>query len=519
MVVLALMMGLGLVLVARLVVSDDGAPSPNGGATTTAGPGATGSTVVAGGPTTTVLGQTTVPASERPEGTVPGWTVGMPWGTTSGLTMFRGNPTRTYYGEGPAPTDPGVLWRTPQSGGLCGESTNLGDTKTWCGTGWTGQPVVWERPDGVTELIFGAYDHNVHFLDAATGEPTRSAFETGDLVKGSGSLDPDGYPLIYFGSRDNKLRIVALDRGEPTELWSMDATDVEGTWNDDWDGDPVILDDILYEGGENGWFFAIRLNRGYDSSGLATVDPEVLFEMPSYDQEFIDLAGINVSIENSVAVYDQRVYFANSGGRIMGLDVSDVRSGKAPVVFDYWAGGDIDATLVVDEDGMLYASVNVKPDQVALGYRTQANIDRTREVGQILKLDPYRDGDPRVWGVDLTAGSSQAGSWSTVALHQGLVYVNSMTGDLMAIDGESGDVVWTDGVGWHTWSSPVIVDDSLLTTTCTGELRSYSLADPRRPVQDWSLQISDSCIEATPAVWKGSAYFGSRDGGFYAVGG
>jgi hypothetical protein len=280
----------------------------------------------------------------------------------------------------------------------------------------------------------------------------------------------------------------------------------------------VILDDILYEGGENGWFFAIELNRGYDSEGKATVDPRVLFDMPSYDQDFIDLSGINVSIENSVAVFDQRVYFANSGGRIMGLDISNIRSGEAPVVFDYWAGGDIDATLVVDDQGMLYASVNVKPDQIALGYRTQGNIDRTKEIGQILKLDPYRDGDPRIWGVDLTAGNDQSGSWSTVALHLGEVYVNSMTGKLLAIDGETGDVDWTDSVGWHTWGSPVVVDDTLVTTTCDGQLRSYSLADPRQPASNWSFQISDSCIEATPAVWKGVAYFGSRDGGFYAVG-
>ena len=35
--------------------------------------------------------------------------------------------------------------------------------------GWTGQPAVWERPDGKTELIFGAYDRALHFVDAETG--------------------------------------------------------------------------------------------------------------------------------------------------------------------------------------------------------------------------------------------------------------------------------------------------------------------------------------------------------------
>ncbi|MDQ3783711.1 MAG: hypothetical protein M3360_02345, partial [Actinomycetota bacterium] len=41
-----------------------------------------------------------------------------------GLTTFRGNATRTYYGEGPVPHRPHVLWRYPSSGGLCSESTD-----------------------------------------------------------------------------------------------------------------------------------------------------------------------------------------------------------------------------------------------------------------------------------------------------------------------------------------------------------------------------------------------------------
>ncbi|MDP3983492.1 MAG: hypothetical protein Q8Q52_00605, partial [Acidimicrobiia bacterium] len=125
-------------------------------------------------PTTTFLSTTTLP--ERAAGTVPGWTVGRPWGTTVGLTMFRGNPTRTYYGQGPLPENPRVLWSYPSEGGMCGSSSVGGVSNVWCGTGWTGQPVVWERSDGVTEVIFGAYDKAVHFLDATNGEETRPEF-------------------------------------------------------------------------------------------------------------------------------------------------------------------------------------------------------------------------------------------------------------------------------------------------------------------------------------------------------
>jgi hypothetical protein len=102
-------------------------------------------------PTTTT---TTIP--ERQPNTVPGYTVGEPWGMVAGLTMFRGNPTRTYYGEGDVSSEPDVLWRYPESP-MCSTSSAGGETKVWCGSGWTGQPVIWERPDGITEVIFGAY--------------------------------------------------------------------------------------------------------------------------------------------------------------------------------------------------------------------------------------------------------------------------------------------------------------------------------------------------------------------------
>lgn len=524
-ILLVIAFGVMLGFVVFLLVGprqDDGDPSAGPGTTVTPTTGNGGTDGTDPGTSTTPgdtssTSPTTGPSSREP-GTIPGSTVGQPWGSIDGLTMFRGNPTRTFYGTGPISDSPGVAWTYPDDG-MCSESTNLGESTVWCGMGWTGQPAVWEREDGVTELIFGAYDRSVHFVDAETGEDTRPRFTTGDIIKGSVSIDPDGYPLLYTGSRDNELRIIALDREEPTELWSLHAEDVDGTWNDDWDSNPLIVDDIMYEGGENSWFFAYELNRDYNDEGQVTVDPERLVAMPGYDAEFRELAGDNLSIENSVAAFDERVYFANSAGRVMGLDVSNIREGEAPVVFDYWAGGDIDATIVIDEEGMLYVSVNVKPGQVAQGFRTQANIDRTREVGQLIKLDPYTDGDPLVWSVDLSSsGGEDSGTWATPALHEGILYTNTHLGRLIAVDADTGETVWEDNtVGWHSWSSPAVVDDTLVVATCAGDLRGYSLEDPREPAQDWTVSLGETCLEATPAIWDGSIYLGSRDGYLRAI--
>ena len=431
--------------------------------------------------------------------------------------MFRGNPTRTYYGVGPVPDEPEILWRYPDRT-MCAQATKGGETVTWCGTGWTGQPLVWERPDGITEVIFGAYDRNVHFVDAETGLPTRPRFEAGDIVKGSPTLDPDGYPLLYFGARDNLLRIVALDRDAPTELWARSAYESLVRWNDDWDSNPVIVDDVMYEGGENGWFYAFRLNRGYGEDGLVTVFPEVLIEFPTWNDELLRREGGNqVSVENSAALFEDRVFFANSAGRVMGLDISGISEAGAgeappPVVFDFWVGEDVDATIVVDGDGYIYAAAEQELFSA-----------RGREVGQLMKLDPARPDDPLVWSAAVPPrGGGDGGIWATPALGDGVLYAATHPGELLAVDMETGEVVWRDEIGPHAWSSPVLIGSTLVVAVgcgILGGLRAYEVSSPRQPIPLWETSLpSGACIESTPVVWKGRIYVGSRDGYFYAFG-
>ena len=464
-------------------------------------------------PTTIVTTTTTrTTTTTLPKVAVPASGVKRPWGSVVGVTMFRGNPTRSYYGAGPVPDRPEILWRYPDKA-MCTSKAVDGETVTWCGTGWTGQPVIWDRPDGVTEVIFGAYDRQVHFLDAETGQPTRPAFRVGDIVKGSPTLDPDGYPLLYFGARDDLLRILALDREEPTELWARSAYENPVRWNNDWDSNPVIVEDVMYEGGENGWFFAFRLNRGYDKGGLVTVDPEALIEFQTWDDELLrQEGGDQVSVENSAAVFENRVFFANSAGRVLGLDISEVGRGEAPVVLDFRVGEDVDATIVVDEAGYLYVSAE-----------QEIFSTRGKEVGQLMKLDPSRPDDPLVWSVAVPPrGGGNGGLWATPALGDGVLYAATHPGELLVVETDTGEVVWRDEIGPHAWSSPVLADRTLVVAIgcgIRGALRGYDVSDPKRPVALWESPLpSGACIESTPVVWRGGIFVGSRDGYFYAFG-
>ena len=431
-----------------------------------------------------------------------------------GITTFRGNQTRTYYGQGPVPRHPRVDWRYPPDGSLCSVSTDQHGEREWCGTGWTGQPNVVVGEHGRIEVRINAYDGAYHFLNGRTGEPLRPKLQTGDLAKGSATSDPDGFPLYYAGSRDNRLRVIALDRPEPTVLWELNAeTSVPNPlWNDDWDGAPLVVGDYLLEGGENSWFYVIRLHRDYDPRGLVTVEPEVVLTVPGFDDALLDaLPDTNVSIENSVAFRDGVVYFANSGGLVQGWDIRRVLRGgsEAERVFRFWTGDDTDASVAIDEDGSLYVASEL-----------ERNTARSREVGQLMKLDPSRPNDPLVWSFPITErGSAGAGgAWATPALYGRMVYIATNYGDLIGLDRRTGTERWRIHLAGPTWSSPVPIHDVLLQGDCGGTLHAFDVSKPfRLPPELWSLSLG-SCIESTPSVFDDMIWVGTRGGGIYGIG-
>jgi hypothetical protein len=464
--------------------------------TATVGPTTTSSGAAASGAAGAATTSTTAPGPTSISSTV------------SGLLTFRGNATRTYYGQGPVPASPKVLWSYPGSS-MCSESHDLDGFAQWCGTGWTGEPAVWER-DGKTWVAFGAYDRAVHVLDGADGSEIFDPFVTGDLIKGSVTVDPDGFPLLYTGSRDDNYRVLALDRDQLTELWKLNAYDVQPTkWNNDWDGSALVIGDYLFEGGENSQIHIVKLNRSTGADGQVTVDPKLVFHAPGWDDQLLaDLPDDDVSIENSVAIYDNVLYFANSGGLVQGWDISGLDKGIAPTrVFRFWTGDDTDASVVIDDQGMLY-----------VGSEYERGTARSKEVGQFMKLDPHKPDDPLVWSIQ-DRDTVPAGIWSTAALDRDMVYVTTNGGRMMGIDRMTGEIRWTKHLPGPVWSSPVVVDNVLIEGDCSGVLHAYDVTTTGvDPPELWKLQLPGGCIESTPAVWKGRIYLGTRSGYFFAIG-
>jgi outer membrane protein assembly factor BamB len=92
-------------------------------------------------------------------------------------------------------------------------------------------------------------------------------------------------------------------------------------------------------------------------------------------------------------------------------------------------------------------------------------------------------------------------------------------GDLMIINAQTGKIEYQKSLGVHEWSSPSIVNDTLILGLCSkGSIRSYDLSkNPIDPKLLWEKKVGEAggCVESTPALYNGTITVGSRDGFLY----
>src|SRR5207237_5022923 len=180
------------------------------------------------------------------------------------------------------------------------------------------------------------------------------------------------------------------------------------------------------EGGENSWFYVIRLNRHYDQNGLVQVQPKIVMLVPGWDQEELNaIHDHDISIEDSVAFSNGVVYFANGGGLVQGWDISDILKGGTHYsrVFRFWNGDDTDASIVIDQQGYLYVGRKMEENV----HRPSAFF-RDHGIGSLMKLDPRKPNDPLVWSVQVGGLEPDGGLMGKSALYKWIGYATLTVG-------------------------------------------------------------------------------------------
>lgn len=442
----------------------------------------------------------------------------VPINELEGITCFRGNPQRNWIGKGPLPSGyVEILWRAPVYGVPSGH---------WSGVGWTGQPLLvkWPvetrrwmnfktQPGPEWELIGGALDGQVHFLDAATGKASRKPITMPGPypIKGTISIDPRGYPLVYVGcgvavGRNPGYRIFSLLDGK--EKFAISAADpmAPRRWPGS-DSNALILKDTMLLPTENGMFYKVKLNATWDpQTGKLGIAPKV---------QKIVLS--KYGAESSMAIWNDRGYVADNAGTVHEINLDDISKRRKLVEL----GDDTDSSIVMLEDGSFV--VGIEKDK-----RTNP-----KAKGSILRVDSATG--KIKWRWDFDAGSIygahpvNGGVLSTGTVSDGRIFYTTShhprvgRGFLLCLDANSGKLLWKHKLRAFAWSSPIATDGAVFAADSTGAVYIRDAKTGATLLNDKSGQPIEfleagANIESSPIVWEGKVYVGLRGGAYVCFG-
>ncbi len=280
---------------------------------------------------------------------------------TVNIPTFLGNETRNYYGN-TAPSKLKVIWKVKLG---TGKTIVGGETKTWSGAGWTGQP-LFVTEDTISYLIQGAYDHHLRKINAKTGKVIWK-YKFDDVIKGTGTIWTNKKAktleekyVILQGSRRgvNKsfrdkvvpsFRAISYMTGK--ELWRLNSR-LTLSYSRDVDASALIINDTAYIGLENGIFTVFDPDYKKAKIVDGILQPKIYFEDTLYDISDKRLHGGNLVSESSACLLLNRVYVASGSGHVYGYNLKTKK-----IDWDFFIGSDIDGSPVVTNDSCVLVSV------------------------------------------------------------------------------------------------------------------------------------------------------------------
>lgn len=382
-----------------------------------------------------------------------------------GVLSFRGNNYRDSASWGIAEVSQGRLEKV--------WSVRIGRTDTWTGVGWTGQPAVvkWDEKTrknmdlypvkkektGLKEVIFGALDSHIYFLDLDTGEWTRPPVKTAGPIKGSVSVDPRGFPLLYVGQGIDTVEgrpvpigysiYSLLDRRRLYFINGLDKFALK--WWGGFDSNALVhaAADTLLEAGENGLIYLVKLNTSYNpAKKQIALDPRVT------RYRYKSSLSRKLGVENSLAVYKNLAYFADNDGLLQCLDLNTLSPVWVRDVAD-----DTDSTIVLEEGGggvFLYTGCEVdNQGRDGLAYARKINALTGELVWERSYRCLYEEINGGIIGTPL-AGKNDLRDLVVFNLAK---YGRGRGGKLIALNKSDGSTLWELDFAGYSWSSPAAV--------------------------------------------------------------
>ncbi|MBQ8616510.1 MAG: hypothetical protein IJ418_03240 [Clostridia bacterium] len=460
-----------------------------------------------------------------------------------GVTTYRGNAFRQNGAVGTVtnPTSMSIQWTVEAS-------SVKTKSRTFYGIGWTGQAAIINWPKNVRQLmdidesrinqsamkevIIAGQDGVIYFLDLNDGTTTREAINLGYPMRGTPAVHPLGYPLMIVGqysrflpnkSGDIGLHYYDLLTGKKTYFLDGLDGDADRQYNNVGAFDTSALidrnSDTLIAIGTNGLLYTEKLNTemAANNGGTLEINPEQV-AMKSYTKGQKEA---RAAVESSPAAYGSYVFYADLDGILRCVDTTTMQT--------MWA---------VDTDDAVKASIALDLDEETNTlwlYTCNTLINRSKGDVTIRRFNAMTGEEDWAFALNSkkdTKKDTITGAMASPVIGQkGLedyVYftlsnlsasgsekllgdgADALSGVVIALNKESGEVAWTKAMDAYCYSSPVAVYDAegkgwLIQASSTGLIY---LMDGLTGETINTLQVTGT-IEGSPAVYGDTMVIGT----------
>lgn len=376
------------------------------------------------------------------------------------------------------------------------------------GTGWTGQPIYIQWPDSLQELVVASLCGKVYFIDFLTGEATRPAFDTRNVLKGTPSLNPMFNGDLYIGHGVQKQSVFGhavynMYQAEETHLFGKD-TKAWRSWGA-YDSSPVVLGGFLFRPGENGTLYKYYV--ADDSLRLHSTMKYSLSKMKN-----------SPGIESSMAVCRNYGYINDNAGNIICLNLNTLKP-----VWHYYNHDDSDATPVVElEDGIPYVYSGCEVDRqgtTGISYFVKLNgltgekvWEDTIRCRRISFNDKSLDGG--MYASPLLGG----GDCSDLVFSNFCINTTAEKGCLIAFDKHDGSIRYRTQTHQYSWSSPVaFYNDNDEMFVFTGDAAGYVYLIKGKTGEIVASKRVGSNFESSPIIVDNKVILGSRGNKIFKI--
>lgn len=398
-----------------------------------------------------------------------------------------------YYGAGYQSQPAIIKWST-----LVRELSNISDEK--------------KAVKGLKEVIMPGMDGNIYFLDLADGQPTRDIIKLGYPMRSAPSIHPLSFPVMAVGqyarkmaTGTGKIGLRFYDLLTQKQLYLLDGLDSTskrpyysvGSFETSSLMDAVS--DTMISLGTNGMIYLTRMHTEFSkNNGTISITPESITMTSRIENQ----TNKNTAVESSMAAYQHYMWYADMEGILRCVDTDTLQ-----IVWAMDMGDSVEAAISLrqDENGELWLytanelSLRAKGDVSISCYNALTGACRWTQAIPAVKSKSYIAGvkaSPVIGQNDL----------------DGLVYFSvsgaqrdgkTVSGMVIAMDAETGDIIWKHDTSGYVYSSPVAVySDSgmgwIIQADSTGELQ---LINGLTGSTVSTLKIEGS-FESSPAVYN-----------------